>query len=185
MGNHIRDNTLQGIRIFQDPDYSLIGSNMVIKNNVLSGNATSGYRGDIEVDALDSEISKNYLSNPGTGIVAAIMTNYGSGQIFDNTCYNYDGMAGVVISPGWKAWNNVGSGTFDITENSGAAANVTDGGTIAHGLVTTPTKVICTPSVAGEMVSVTGLNATNITIAIKKLNGTSGTPQTIYWNANV
>ena len=70
-----------------------------------------------------------------------------------------------------------------VTENEGAAANISDGGTIAHGLSDTPTIAVATPSVASEMVSVPGLDATNITVAIKKDDGTPGTQQTLYWRA--
>jgi hypothetical protein len=66
---------------------------------------------------------------------------------------------------------------------SGVALSVSDGGTIAHGLSTTPTWVTCTPSVAGEFVSVTAIGAANFTVAIKAHNGAPGTTQTIYWRA--
>jgi hypothetical protein len=77
--------------------------------------------------------------------------------------------------------NNIGY----VTENSGSAATVADGGTIAHGCVATPTKVIATGSVAGEIVTVTSIDATNITVAIKKPDGSAGTAQTVYWRAEV
>jgi hypothetical protein len=48
-----------------------------------------------------------------------------------------------------------------------------------------PTKVIATGSVAGEMVTVTSIDATNITVAIKKPDGSAGTTQTVYWRAEV
>lgn len=70
-----------------------------------------------------------------------------------------------------------------VTENRGAEAGVSDGGTINHGLASTPAIVVATPTVAGEMVSVTGKNATNFTVAIKQDDGTPGTAQTIYWHA--
>ena len=72
-----------------------------------------------------------------------------------------------------------------VTENSGAATTVADGGTIAHGCVKAPTKVTLTGSVAGEIVTVTSIDATNITVAIKKPDGSAGTTQTIYWRAEV
>jgi len=80
-----------------------------------------------------------------------------------------------IISP------NTLNGT--VYENKGATASVTDGGTIAHGLAGTPTVAVVSPSVASEMVSVTGLDGTNITVAIKQDDGTAGTSQTIYWRA--
>ncbi len=70
-----------------------------------------------------------------------------------------------------------------VTENSGAALSVSDGGMIVHGLSSTPTKARLTGTVAGEIVTVTSLDATNIKVAIKKPDGSSGTSQTIYWEA--
>jgi hypothetical protein len=74
------------------------------------------------------------------------------------------------------------SGSY-VTENGGAATNVADGGTISHGLAATPTFVQVTPTVAGEMASVTAVGASNFTVAIKNRYGNPGTPQTIYWRA--
>lgn len=76
--------------------------------------------------------------------------------------------------------NYAGTGKL---ENEGAAANVNDGGTIAHGLATTPTWSQVTGTVAGEMVDVTGMDAANLTVAIKTHAGAAGTQQTIYWKA--
>lgn len=72
-----------------------------------------------------------------------------------------------------------------VTENKGAAASVSDGGTIAHGCATTPTVVLVSASVAGEMATVTSIDATNITMAIKKHDNSAGTAQTVYWRAYV
>ena len=66
---------------------------------------------------------------------------------------------------------------------SGAAANKNDGDTITHGLGTTPTAVLITGSVSGEMVSVTTIGATTFTIAIKTPLQAAGTQQTVYWMA--
>jgi hypothetical protein len=68
----------------------------------------------------------------------------------------------------------------DMQRASGATS-VADGGTVTHGLGKAPTKVRVTPSVSGEMVSVTALGATTFTVAIKKYDGTAGTTQTVYW----
>jgi hypothetical protein len=74
---------------------------------------------------------------------------------------------------------------FPQTYNRGAAATVADGGTIAHGLWTTPTYVLVTPSVADEYAAVTALGATTFTVALTKHDGSAGTTQTIYWRAEV
>ena len=86
---------------------------------------------------------------------------------------------------------NAGDLHRDITYSTkylnatGAQASATDGSTISHGLVTTPTNVRCTASVAGEFVSVTALSGSTFTVAIKKHDNTAGTSQTVYWEAEV
>jgi hypothetical protein len=67
--------------------------------------------------------------------------------------------------------------------NFNATATVADGGTITHGMGATPTMVLCTPSVAAEMCSVTAIGGVNFTVALKKHDGTVGTVQTVYWLA--
>lgn len=79
--------------------------------------------------------------------------------------------------------NGSGNKVYPNYHNGGAATNVSDGGTIAHGLPSTPTYALVTPSTASEMASVTAKDGTNITVAIKKDDGTAGTQQTIYWRA--
>lgn len=70
-----------------------------------------------------------------------------------------------------------------IRERVGAAADVADGGTIAHGMSVTPDAAFVTPSVASEMASVTGIDAADITVALKADDGSAGTSQTVYWRA--
>lgn len=65
------------------------------------------------------------------------------------------------------------------------ATSVADGGTITHGLAATPTKARATASTAGEFASVTALGSTTITVSIKKHDGTAGTTQTVYYEAEV
>jgi hypothetical protein len=69
-------------------------------------------------------------------------------------------------------------------ENSGFTS-VADGGTISHGLMTTPLWIMVVPSVASEMVSVTAKSSTTFTVALKKHDNTVGTTQSVYWRAGV
>lgn len=77
------------------------------------------------------------------------------------------------------------AGSWKTDSRGGAAATVADGGTIAHGLMLAPTRATVCASVAGEFATVTTLDATNITVAIKKHDNSAGTTQTIYWEAEV
>ena len=72
-----------------------------------------------------------------------------------------------------------------LTENSGTAS-VSDGDTIAHGLVSAPTYVNLTSSNADHIVSVTLIDDTNITIGLKDSAGNAVTSdETVYWEAEV
>lgn len=132
-------------------------SHMVFANNVLNGNSSTANM--FECDGA----TKTYLDILISNNVASNLT----GSFFSGAT------TGLTIK------NNIGY----INENGGAAATVADGGTITHGLVTTPTYVDVTGSVAGEFISVTALAADTFTVAIKKHDGSAGTAQTVYWRA--
>jgi len=89
----------------------------------------------------------------------------------------YDSVSGTVTGfLGGAVW---------LSPNSWSGkTSVANGGTIAHGMGITPRSAICTPSVSGEMCSITGLSSTNITVAIIKNDGTAGTTQNVYWQAS-
>jgi hypothetical protein len=72
---------------------------------------------------------------------------------------------------------------FQTTWN--ATASVADGGTVTHGLGTTPTAVLVMATTTGEFVSVTAKSSTTFTVAIKKHDNSAGTTQTLYWAAIV
>ena len=100
----------------------------------------------------------------------------------DNARIENNDLTGTVTLAGtYTILNNRGY----VTEKYGAAAMVADGGTIAHGLAITPTIASVSIGTAGEIVTVTSLDATNITVAIKDNDGTAGTTQTVYWEAKV
>lgn len=62
-------------------------------------------------------------------------------------------------------------------------ANIGDGGTIAHGLSSTPTFFQACATQSGEFSSVTSVSSTNLTVAIKTHAGAAGTTQNIHWQA--
>lgn len=70
-------------------------------------------------------------------------------------------------------------------KNSGVANSIIDGGKIVHRLATIPTVINITGTVSGEIVTIAGLDYTYITVDIKKTDKSSGTAQTIYWEAEV
>jgi hypothetical protein len=94
-------------------------------------------------------------------------------------------MSDLTLLPGTTSSGSMLSPEYGSGWDTGLqSASVADGGTIAHGLPVTPSAASVTPSVAGEMASVTALDATNITVALKKHDNTAGTTQTVYWRAS-
>lgn len=133
--------------------------NIITANTFLAGHDRSPTIGIFEQP--DSVVGYNYIyGNDFVDCATAITLNPGGGT---------------------KVFNNMGY----VTENQGAAASVADGGTIAHGCATTPSVATVSGSVAGEIVTVTSIDATNITVAIKGNDGSAGTTQTVYWRAEV
>lgn len=103
-------------------------------------------------------------------------TNTSNINFFNNRMIN-GGLNSV-----WGTGSALISGNITpLGSKRGATASVADGGTITHGLGTTPSGVSAVGSVAGEIVSVTAKSSTTFTVAIKKHDGTAGTAQTIYW----
>lgn len=76
----------------------------------------------------------------------------------------------VINCPGWTNYNT-------------GSSSVADGGTFAHELSATPTGVSLVATIAGEIVTATTWNATDVTLAIKKHDGSAGTSQDIKWSA--
>ena len=130
-------------------------------------------------DASGVVIFGNQIYGPATAI--RVGTDITGAQIVENTFGNTT----TPISYGPGASATVKRNRGYVTESHGAAASITDGGTIAHGCAATPTTVTVSGSVAGENVTVTSIDATNITVAIKKPDGSTGTAQTVYWRAEV
>jgi hypothetical protein len=71
-----------------------------------------------------------------------------------------------------------------VTENHGRTS-IADGATIAHGLVAAPTWAVVTPITSGEFATVTSMDATNLTIAIKKYDNSAGTTQYVNWMCGI
>ena len=72
-----------------------------------------------------------------------------------------------------------------ITENGGTSS-VANGGTISHGLSTTPTKYTVTPNVAGRVVAVTTVSSSTLTIALQDNAGTAvSSAENVVWYAEV
>ena len=129
----------------------------VISNNVSVADGAQKVKHMIE--EVDANQDYNIITdNINTGAVTAMILKSG---------------ANTIVS------NNLGH----VTENGGVTGNVADGGTFAHGLVSTPTYCVVTGTVTGDLVSVSALGAANVTVAIKDEGGGAGTAQPLYWRA--
>lgn len=169
----------------------------------LDANSETNARAAIKVEICTDAIVKGNTVrgvSSGWGIIHANCTGV---QIDDNSVAD-TGASGAIHAESTastkvyvrrnKADNNVA-----LTKNAGdihldnewdtkrqratGATSVADGGTITHGLLTTPTSVRVTGSVSGEFVSVTALSSTTFTVAIKTHANGAGTTQTVYWEA--
>jgi hypothetical protein len=152
-------------------------SNHIIQNmNKIHGNIIrSGLPAfTIPADYLDG--GATHTGRAG-GIIAD--TNVTSTEICDNNLWHtYNKL--VVLHSSGKASGNLGY----VTENGGAT-RVQDGDTIPHHLVAKPSQIFATATVAGEYASITESNATTFTVAIKKIDGTAGRPQIVYWRVSL
>ncbi len=178
----------------------------VVSDNVVLGSAASGSNA-CTVRGTRISFTGNRImhsASNGTAAVALIGCSYVDCSV---NFVTHTVSAGKVIdeqSGGNNNWihdNDFMSSTNPVVTKIGAATvvqrnkawtteavgatSVANGGTITHGLSATPTKVRCTCSVSGEMVSVTALGSSTFTVAIIKNDGSGGTTQTIYWAAEV
>lgn len=70
-----------------------------------------------------------------------------------------------------------------ISYKRAVGVSIADGGTIAHGLSSAPSSFLVSGRVAGEIVTVTNSDATNLTVAIKTHAGAAGTTQNVDYEA--
>ncbi len=124
---------------------------------------------------------------------ASIGTNYATLIDYRDNSGPASGGAGLTGATngvtGWKISDNRGNSSVTPIQGplSGAAAGLTDGATITHGMggSQAPTSCTVTGSVATEYATITSKSATTITVAIKKrVDGTAGTAQTVYWHCD-
>lgn len=112
----------------------------------------------------------------------------------DNRFVNFSANSGIDLTSGtYSVEDNLFSNTSGSPSlgsgkqysKSRGATVVVDGGSITHNLRTTPSSVRVTPSVAGEFASVTAISSTAFVVALRTHTGSTGTSQTVYWQADV
>jgi hypothetical protein len=204
-GGSLNDNGAMGVDINNSTDIILSGG-VRIEGNVGAAFKTT----NVACDKIT--LSNSTITNNGAGVwlfegIGAIVEG---NQIFSNG----NGQAQVTVTVGFLHadinHNRITVATGDCISgysiandvrfsdnmlkigvtryydsNSGIAINVADGGTIDHLLYDTPIAASLTGSVAGEIVTITSVDASHLTVAIKKNDGSPGTTQTIYWKASI
>ncbi len=179
------------------------GSSMFLNNCVIAQNDRYGILSQTDLHATNCIIYNNSDASAGTysGIhhssanELALMNSKVTGSSHKYQVEAATGVQSTIIIGNF--FNAGGTGTIRdvdgnaiienntgyVTQNGGAAGSTADGGTIAHGCDMTPTSATVAASVAGEIATVTSIDASNITVAIKTHAGAAGTSQTIYWRA--
>ncbi len=161
--------------------HSLVTGN-ICKNCGRSGAATAGGIKIYQANYITISSNKIYDNQVIKTQKYGINEYVGNNNIFINNDLRNGGSVANLKTTG--ANSVVANNQGYITENNGTSS-ISDGSTIPHSLSSIPTKARLTGTVAGEIVTVTSLDATNIKVAIKKPDSSSGTPQTIYWEAEV
>jgi len=176
---------------------------IIIANNVVDTVASDGIRLEIGVNNKGILIVGNLVRNAVDDGIGTAGSDANSGFVIiknnilcDNGSYGVQIEANVIdcIIEGNEFRNNTTGTILDngtdtvirnnighITENEGTTGAVADGGTFAHGLVTTPTGCVVTGTVTGDIIKVTGLGAANVTVSIKDEGGGAGTAQVLYF----
>ena len=184
IGNIVSQNGTYGVNL-DNPYDMIIANNMILRNGAVA-NTYAGLRilGTVVTPTNVLIAGNNFQSNDvNTPSHAKYSFEY-IPAVGSNIRLRENNLSGADTAAVSTAWAGISfrDNTGYITETRGATS-VADGGTVTHGMGATPVRVVVTPSVSGEMVSVTTLGATTFTVAIKKHDGTAGTTQTVYWQA--
>lgn len=153
----------------------------IINNSRVSNGTYEGIRAEglgltVGLTVCDTTIDENHSFSVSTTSNSSLV------HLADNNFLN-NAVASVNLSDELatrRVSNNIGY----VTESWGNIL-LSDGGTITHGLADTPTSAVITGSVPREIVSVTARDATTVTVAIKKTDGSAGTSQNIYYVMNL
>jgi hypothetical protein len=164
----------------------------VVQSAVVSDNVFQGV-GNVEILVLASGaninsivVNNNYLNDLRFSLVYSA-EDYSSALVIANG--NRIGgtsrpiTSGESFIPPWYGNKNTGFNSSNAGDRMAASSNISDGAAITHSMGGNPTVIIATGTVAGEMVSITAVDATTFTVSIKKHDNTPGTPQTVYWHA--
>lgn len=169
-----QNNNCRFIELQSVAHVTIVGN--IFQNEMTPTGCIGIYSTSTETDiTIVGNVFSNIASITGTAISISTLNN---SVIAYNSIVNWTTGITIGSKTATLVYDNIGY----ITKNQGATS-VADGGTISHGLVGTPTGVICTPITSGEMVSVTAKAASTFTVAIKTHAGGAGTTAVVHWYA--
>lgn len=169
------NSTVTGNLLFSVPDVTNTGIRLSAEFSSVSDNMIVGFDTDginLGGDCSHTILSSNVISGGGGSVLRGIYLQSGVDNcIVTNNIFNITGTGVVNNGAGNIVKHNLGF----VTENSGTTTDKANGGTIAHGLVGTPTTV-----------TLTSLNATydsvGVIVAWDKPNSSStNISLDIYW----
>jgi hypothetical protein len=168
------NNNFKGIDCQSSRRFTIKG-NVIIQESTPTGTYGIYASGTCQDPIIVGNVISCTSAITGTGIYLGAITR---GVVAHNQIYQYSTPINIAtVNSGHVRWNE------GYKNHNQGATSVADGGTISHGLTTTPTGVICTPITSGEFVSVTAKAASTFTVAIKTHAGAAGTTQIIQWYA--
>ena len=186
-GNIVANSNYGGIDVRKISGPLRIEGNQILDSNQSLAVDTYLQQGCLYLeDVTDAEVTNNTVKMTDT---RANASSYGMRALnCTNVRFRHNNIINSTAKPSWSVSGGTNIKLFGntgyVTESEGATS-VADGGTIAHGLATTPTVVTVTPRVAGELASVTARAPTTFTVAIKTDAGAAGTTQIVDWRASI
>jgi len=187
IGNHIFDNTMNGIYLIRDCDANIITGNHIIDND-------AGNTGTYDGIKVATGSGNNLIEGNTIGVTTAGVLQRFPVRINSADCYNNVILSNNLLSAGKSAssikLSDAGTNSvvkYNIgwaTEKSGAAtiSGAVNIVAITHGLITTPVIVIVTGNNSGiGNYTVTAVTTTNFTITFENQPGVSSWK--FYWYA--
>ena len=162
-----------GIVLFGS-DYSVVANNVV--KNCVSVSSGILLRGNTHSDIIIG----NFVTNCTRGVYETVSAGYGNSTI----AYN------IVLNNTYNIANN-GENTKvyknrGYTTENGGINSVANEGTISHGLVSTPSYYVLTPTVVNRSIAVTSANSTHLVVGLYHTNGIEITSaENVSWYAEV
>jgi hypothetical protein len=186
IGNSISGHQYAGIKVATNN--VAIRDNRIFNNGQKAGTADSNRPGIYVNDSKDNCMitGNSIFDDQGASHTQSwpvLIDAFGTGHVITDNYFAGHETSDIPMINGTVAIKDHNIGW--VRENGGAAASISDGSYVNHGLYTAPTYANLTGTVAGDIIGIYDFSTTQIHISVKKHDGTPGTSQTVYWRANV